>query len=164
MINSKYVDMKNYSYFKIPLYLKYIGWETFVTLDTNFIYPRFIRIFFANFVIDEDIPTITSFVKGKMIIINEQYLSKWLNLSLLGLRVFSGNKLVTVLPSLTKEVQLATVFGDDYIDCEFLPPHNYLFKESHFLQYMLTQVIIPRTGQKSKMLYKDLFMIVSILK
>lgn len=84
-------------------------------------------MFFANDVIDEDIPIITSFVKGRMIIITKQYLSDWLSLSLTGLRVFYKNKLVAALPSLTKEVSLAIVLGDKYASYNtFLPIIVYL--------------------------------------
>lgn len=79
-----------------------------------------------------------------------------MNLSLTGHRVFSGNKLVTALPSLIKEVQLVTVFGDEYADCENLPPYNCLSKESHILHNMLTQMIIPRTRWRNEMLHINL--------
>lgn len=61
------------------------------------------------------------------------------------------------MPSLIKEIQLATVFSDEYADCEHLPPHNFLSKEFHILHNMLTQIIIPRTRQESEMFYIDLF-------
>lgn len=134
-----------------------MGWETFVTLDTDFIYLRLIHMFFANVIIDEHILAITCFVKGRMIIIGKQYLNDQLNLSLPGLRVFSGNKLVTTLPSIIKQVQLDIMFGDEYADYENLPPYSYLSKESYVLHNMFTQIIIPRTKQRSKMLYMDLW-------
>lgn len=130
--------MKGYSFFKIPLYLKHMGWETFVTFDADFIYLSLNLYVLYKCHIDKDIPVVTSFIKGKMIILNEQYLSNWLNFSLSRPKVVSSNKLVTVVPSLTKEVQLAIVFGDDYVDYKFLPPYNLLSKESHILHNMLT--------------------------
>lgn len=65
-----------------------------MTLDTNFIYPKLIRMFFANAIVDEDIPAIISFIKRKMTFLSEQYISDWLNLSLSRPSVFSSNKLV----------------------------------------------------------------------
>lgn len=121
-------------------------------------------MFFANIFINEDIPTITSFDKGKMIILSEQYFSDWLNLSVSGPRVFSGNKIMTIMPSLTKKVQLATVFGDEYTNCKYFPPHNCLSKGSHILHNMLTQMIILGIRQRSEMMHVDLFMISCILK
>lgn len=78
-----------------------MGWVTFVTLDANFIYTRLIHMFFANIIINEDISNIINFVKEKMIILSDHYLSNWL---ISRPRVFSGTKLITVMPSLTKEV------------------------------------------------------------
>lgn len=36
-ISGTYIGMKSCSFFKISQYFKHIGWETFVTLDANFI-------------------------------------------------------------------------------------------------------------------------------
>lgn len=115
------------------MHFKLLGWKNFVTPDADFIYSWLIHKFFANAIIDEDIPTVTSFVKGNMIILSELHLNDWLDLNLSRPKVFSGNKQAIVMPSLTNEVQLVTIFRDDYVDYEFLPSHNYLSKKLHIL-------------------------------
>lgn len=65
IMSSKCVEIKGYSFFKIPVYFNHMGQETFMTLDADFVYPGLICMFFVNAIIDKDILTITSFVKEK---------------------------------------------------------------------------------------------------
>lgn len=96
------------------------------------------HLLFDNGVIDKEMPKITSHVKGRMIILNKHHLSDWLNLSLKGPNVFFSNKLVTIIPSLTKEVQLSIIFNDDFTEFDGLSPHKCLTKDAHILHNMLT--------------------------
>lgn len=88
-----------------------LGWEKFVTLKVDHIYSKLVHLFFANIVVDVEIFEITNDFKGHMIMLNEQYISKWHNLRLSGPKVFSRNQLMTVIHAIITECQLFIVFG-----------------------------------------------------
>lgn len=78
------------------------------------------------------------YVKVETIFLNQNYLSKWLHLKLVGLRIFSKNKLVTVRPSLTQIYEVRTMFRDEFIDADHIPTHNFLLLKSHIQHNILT--------------------------
>lgn len=87
-MSGKYVNMNGYSYFKIPQYFHKMDEKKFVTSKIDYIYPRLMCLFFVNVIVNKEIPKITSYIKGKIIVLNGQYLSEWLNLSLKSPKVF----------------------------------------------------------------------------
>lgn len=74
-----------------------------------------------------------------------------------------GNRLITTISTLTREFQLTTVFGPEYANVEGIHAHANLLLKSRILHNMVTQMIILRIGQTSKVTYMDLWPLTYIL-
>lgn len=121
MIRAKIVDMNRYKFFKISLYFHALSWDKFVSLNVDFVYPRLVRLFFANAVIGRTIPEIFNFIKGKHIMLNEKYLNDFLKFKMNGPRTLLGNKLIIAIPLLSKSCQLSIMFRPKFVDAEGIP-------------------------------------------
>ena len=133
----------------IAPYLTHQKWYH-IPLLSDLVYPNLVRAFYANMVIDHQIPSIQSTIKGVTITLHPEGLGKILNIPCVGNTVYNEEDWTNRC-----RIKEAAVGQSLFAEGEVTPLIKDLKPTARLLHSIVTQTLLPRAGTHERVYMPD---------